>query len=168
MDSWQEEMIPLTRGLINDIDDTNYTYTDMQITKFLIYAAHLNLTEITFTNDYSIDISKLYISPDPTTLGTVDRPFINFTCMKAALLILSGELKTATSKAVLVSDGPSSMDYREVYKAKKQLYDSMLNAFNKAKIYAALGELSAGVAILTPYTQNVICDSYDRTFNFIG
>lgn len=160
MYTWKEEMIPLTRGLINDIDDSSYTYTDTQITKFLIYAAHLNQLDITFSNTYTIDISKLSISPDPTSLS--DSFFINFTCMKAAILILSGELKTDASKAVSVSDGPSSIDYREVYKAKKVLYDDMIEKFGMAKVYAALGDLSAGVAILTPFTQQTIYTSNDR------
>lgn len=150
--AWSTEIIPLVRGLINDIDLVSPTYSDAIITQYIVYAAHFMLTEISFPTTYSVDVSHQTISPDPTT-PTIDLVFINMVSLKSAILILTGEVKTATAQAVRINDGPSSVDMTAVYKAKMELLRQYQQSFDKAKIAVAMGDASVGQAILTPYTQ---------------
>lgn len=159
--AWNEEIIPLVRGLINDISHPTYTYSDDQVTEFIIYAAHFVNQEVSFDTTYTIDISATTISPDPST-PTRDVSFINLIALKAAILILNGEVKVAAGQAVKVVDGPSSLDFTMVYKAKKELLEQMKNEYDKMKLSVNLGELSSWTSVLSPYTQEVVFSDYYR------
>ena len=150
--AWQEDMVPLLRGLINDLDSS--TYSDSTLEQYIVYAAHFNINEISFDTTYTIDMSQMSITPNPTS--PQDLSFINLTVLKAAIFVLRGEVKEATAQSVRVVDGPSSMDFTGVYKAKIALLKMMEEDFGNAKLSAALGDLSVGFAILSPYTQEGI------------
>ena len=150
--AWQEDMVPLLRGLINDLDSS--TYSDSTLEQYIVYAAHFNINEISFDTTYTIDMSQMSITPNPTS--PQDLSFINLTVLKAAIFVLRGEVKEATAQSVRVVDGPSSMDFTGVYKAKIALLKMMEEDFGNAKLSAALGDLSVGLAILSPYTQEGI------------
>jgi hypothetical protein len=156
--TWQSEMTLLVRGLIGDITSP-YAYSDNIITEYLIYAAHFNIGEITFETTFTIDIVAQIITPNPIT-PTRYTLFINLTCMRAALLILGGEIKIAASNAVSVKDGPSELNFTKVYSAKNDLYNQMQKDFDKAKMAAMIGDLSVGLSILGPYTQESISEVY--------
>lgn len=150
--AWQDIAVPLVRGLINDMDESNYTYSDILIKQQVVYAAHFLKCSVNFTTTYTIDIPALSITPDPD--GSSDgNCFINLSVLKAACQIMQGEVKTAAAEAIKVTDGPSSMDISGIYKAKKDLYDQMCEDYERAKLQAQIGDFSTGEAVLTPYTQ---------------
>lgn len=157
--TWQTEMVPLVRSLINDLNSV--LYTNGNIEDFIVYAAHFVNKEVSFSNTYSIDLALKTISPDPTT-PTREDGFINLVSIKAAIFILLGELKVASSNAVKVTDGPSSIDYTSVYKAKKELLDWMIKNYEQMKMSLILGDLNAGEAIMTPFTQEDVGGEYYR------
>lgn len=160
--AWDDEMIPLVRGLVNDLTPTSYTYTDDTLREFILYAAHFSLSEVYFPTTYVVDLSLQSITPDPST-PTRDTAFINVVALKAAIFILNGEVKTAASQAVRINDGPSMVDLTLVYKAKSELLKSMKADFDRAKVAISIGDNSVGEAILGCYTQeNANLNSYYR------
>lgn len=150
--AWNEEIIPLTRGLIGDIDLDTPTYSDSTIQQYIIYAAHFILSELDFPTPYVVDMSQQTIMPDPTT-PTRDTSFINVVALKAALFVLNGEIKAATSQAVRITDGPSSIDMTAIYKAKLELLKQLQINLDQIVLAISIGDFSAGQAILSPYTQ---------------
>lgn len=160
--AWDDEMIPLVRGLVNDLTPTSYTYTDEQLREFILYAAHFSLSEVYFSTTYVVDLTLQSITPDPST-PTRDTSFINIVALKAAIFIVTGEVKTAASQAVRINDGPSMVDLTLIYKAKSELLKSMKADFDRAKIAMSVGDNSVGESVLTSYTQeNATSSSYYR------
>jgi len=149
--SWQDSLIPLLRGQINDMVSP-YTYSDGRLEELCVYSAHLILNEITFENTYTVTIPTLTISPDPSD----DVAFLNLVSLKAAIMVVFNELKDYSTKSVKIVDGPSQIDLSTTYKNKKDLYDSLLKAFEKAKTLHALGDNGGvgglGKAVITPTT----------------
>ena len=80
--AWQNEMVRIVRHLINDLDSSNYTFTDDRLEESVLVAAQLLLKEVDFDNTYTIDTDALDMSPDPTTLTTKDDAFINLASLR--------------------------------------------------------------------------------------
>lgn len=148
---WQDVIVQLVRLILQDVG-TSPTYDDGRLEDVAIGAAHLVLSEITFNYTYSINLVAGTITPDP--VDNSDTSFINMVSYKAALMILNSELKTAASKGLLVKDGPSILDTRQFFTSQKSRYELMLKEYDKVKLAIKMGDLNAGVAILSPYTTN--------------
>jgi len=155
--TWQTEMTPILRYLINDIDPTSYTYTDTRLQNTILISSQLLLKEVDFDKVYSVDIGNSGLTPDPTT-DPRDNPFINLTCLKATVVIYGGELRLATKSSLKVVDGPSQIDTTSMYSNIGKLYTQALETYNKAKIDYVAGNSIAGQSVLTPYSfpQNTI------------
>lgn len=148
--SWQCEMVLITRHLIDDVDSTNYTYSDSRLEQTVLVSAQLVLNELTFTNTYTINVEGESISPDPTE-NTKDNDFINIVCLRAACLVLGNELKTKGFSAISVVDGPSTINMTNYTKGLKDLYNNMLSRYDNAKQMFQMNG-TVGQAILTPYS----------------
>ena len=48
--TWQTEMTPILRYLINDIDPTSYTYTNTRLQNTILISSQLLLKEVDFEN----------------------------------------------------------------------------------------------------------------------
>lgn len=161
---WQNEMVRSLRYLINDVDDDDYTYTDDRLEQTIVVAAQLLQGTVDYYYQiYTVDVDTVSISPDPTNLagGVKENGFINLVNIQAALLILSGELKTSSLGALKVIDGPSTIDFTHVLVNKKILYDEMKDRFNRAILNYRVGNIAAGEAILTPYTFSYLPAMYN-------
>lgn len=162
--SWQGEMTTIVRTLIDDLDSTNYTYSNKRLETTVLVAAQIVLTEVDFENVYTVDVEQCYLSPDPTdpTTGLAtankDDAFINIVSLKTACLIMGSELKTRALSAVKVSDGPSSVDYTAVAANIRFLYDYACKNYEEYKFNYAAGNNAVGKAILSPYSpgSNVV------------
>ena len=148
--AWTDDMPIIVRYLINDIDSTNYAYSNGRVKQTIVVAAQLVLNEIDFDKTYSVTVSTSGISPDPTA-ATKDDAFINLVSLKSACLIATSELRTKSLDAVRVSDGSSSIDTGGVLKGFESLSKSMCARYEDAKIQYKAGNSVAGQAILTPY-----------------
>lgn len=146
--TWQQQMTIVVRSLINDLDSS--TYDDGRIQQMIVVSSQLLKTEIDFLNTYTINIAQISISPDP--VDNLDDGFITLVSMKAAILILLGELKLLAGNNVRVQDASASIDMTQSYVASKNLYDQLCKDFDKAKISYVLGNLNEIKAILSPYT----------------
>ena len=151
---WKCVVTPFVRVLINDLD--GITYDDNRIQKVIVIAAQLLKIEFDFANTYTSNIRTQTITPDPVD----DDAFINFVSMKTALLILQGELKNVASGAIKIQDGPAQIDMSGAYTSTKDLYDKLLNDFEKAKTAYFLGNLSEVKVIFSAYQSPYTESSY--------
>lgn len=147
--TWIDTAIPLLRAIIQDVS-TSPDYSTSRLIEVLYAAAYIVLSEIDFNYDYVINLVNRTITPDPST--NQDVAFINMTCYKAALFILNSELKTAAINGIMIKDGPSVIDTRQFFVSQKTRYDLMLKEYDKVKMAIKMGDLNAGVAIMTPFS----------------
>lgn len=103
--AWQNEVVPMLRILIADTD-VEPEYSDTQLAEISVVAAKLIVKEIKFRNTYTITVSALTISPDPST----DEDFMNFMVLKAACLADHGQFRAkALLEGIRVNCGPTSL-----------------------------------------------------------
>lgn len=143
------ELILILRYLIGDLSDTP-VYTDSRLQELILVGTQMIRNEITFPTTYVIDFGNGTITPDPTT-PIRDDSFITLVCYKCAILLLSGEVNNTTSQAVLVRDGTSQVDVRNVTMSKLNLLKFLQSQFDEAKLqYFTSGNIS-GEIIVTPF-----------------
>ena len=162
--SWESDLVIMLRTEIGDLDST--TYSDSRLKEVIVYAAYNVYQSASFASTYTIDISDKTISPDPYDIGDFD--FCVLSVYKAACTILTGEVKTNASKAVVIKDGPSFVDFRgpttalsDLMKAACQTYKDLL--FNYQLTGPSNGETTAvGQAVLTPYAPGSFLMNWTR------
>ena len=148
--AWTDDMPTIVRYLINDLDSTDYAYSNGRIKQTIVVAAQLVLNEIDFDKTYTVTVSTSGITPDPTA-ATKDDAFINLVSLKSACLIASRSLRTKGIDAIRVSDGASTIDTGNVLKGFEILSKDLCGRYEHAKIQYKAGNSVAGQAILTPY-----------------
>ena len=163
--AWQDQMSTKVRNVVNDVDSSNYTFSDERVETSILVAAQLVSNEVDFVQTYTIDVEGGTISPDPTVTATKDNDFTNIISLRAGCIILGSELKTQGLSAVRVSDGPSSIDMSRTMDGIKILYDDVCRRYEEAKLqYKADGVV--GEAILSPYAPGA--DVVNRTYDHRG
>lgn len=146
---WKLECTEMVRHLINDVSDTPI-YSDSRLYRLLVISALQMSQEVSFNTTYTIDISLGTISPDPSAEATKDNAFINLLCLKAAVILLDGEVRYYSINSIQVSDGPSSINTTARSNFVKSAAQMMYDKYSQMKMLHQAGE--AGAAILTPYT----------------
>jgi hypothetical protein len=141
----------MVRHLINDLEPSNYKYSDDRIETSILVSAQMLTIETDFTNSYFIDIANGDLSPDPTA-GDKDNAFINLTALKTACIIIGSELKTEASNAISIKDGPSAIDLRGVASTLSVLYKDLSDKYAKLLLDYRAGGSIVGHAILGPYS----------------
>lgn len=148
--SWQIEISAIVRAITGDLTEP-YTYCQEKLEELIVIAAQLTRNELDFDTTYTISISELSISPDPTT--DRDDAFINLVALKTACLILTGEMKLAAGRGIKVTDAGASIDLTGEYNNTKQVTESICKSYQEGKLQYMLGNLNGIKAILTPYTS---------------
>lgn len=153
--SWQNEMVLIVRHLINDLDDSNQSFSDERLEGTVLVSAQLLLNEIDFddppNNDYTVDVDGLSLTPDPTS-GEKDNAFINLVCLKTACVIIGSEVRTNALNSIVLRDGPSTIDMRGVTAGLNNLYDSLCKKFDDGVLQYKAGGSRVGQAIFSPYS----------------
>lgn len=149
---FQTECGRILRYMINDIDPNNQTYSDDRLTELLLVAAQLVNQEVSFNTTYAIDIDQLSLAPDPTIANARDDNFINLVCLKAACILDMAETRTATSQALGIRDGSSSIDLKGSAEARLKFLDKgWCKAYTEAREeYTTSGRIIAGALISGP------------------
>ena len=149
--AWQDVADTVLRAMINDLDSTNYT--DDRLEQILVVAAFQVNIEMKFNNAYTISVSNVSISPDPTASATKDDSFINMMCLKAACILDKGSAVLAASQAIKVKDGSSAIDLEGIFKGKLALLkEGWCAAYEDAKLEYMTGQSRlAGAAVMTPF-----------------
>ena len=156
---WQNEMKVIVRHLVNDLDSSDYTFTDSRLEDEVLVSSQLASLEIEFVNTYAIDVDSVSLSPDPTS-GNKDDSFINLVCLKTAQMLLGSELKTHSLNAISLKDGPSALDLRGIVSGLKILFDDINKKYEEATTQYKLNGV-VGQAILGPYSPG--SDAVART-----
>lgn len=119
--AWPDVTIKMLRILINDMDDTNYEFSDDRLMDTLVVGAQFVNQEIDFSTTYTVNVPLVTISPDPTT-GTIDDAFTNFMVLKSACFM---DLSTFRTKAALAGlkakCGPMVLETVEHMRGFKEL-----------------------------------------------
>jgi len=157
-DGWKTEMTTLLRYVINDADETAREFTDERLCSLLVSSAHLTLGVVDFPANYTVDIPNSGISPTPTN----DKSFVNLVVLKAACLLAKGEYRSSTNHAIVVRDGPSTVDPRGMVAAKKEMMDMACANYEQAELEYRLGNSNVGEAIIGPH-RNAIYGGAGRT-----
>ena len=157
---WQNEMTLIVRHLVNDLDSTNYTFSDDRLEEAILVSSQLSILEIDFEQTYTIDVDSSSLSPDPTTSSDKDDSFINLVCLKTARLLIGSELKTHSLNAISLRDGPSALDLRGIVSGLKILFDDITKRYEEAVTQYKLNGV-VGQAILGPYSPG--SDAVART-----
>jgi len=151
--SWQGQMTTVVRHLINDVDPSAYKFTDNRLETSILVAAQLVISETYFDNPYTINVESCKLSPDPTDSDTKDNDFIALACLKAACIILGGDIRSESGNAISIKDGPSAIDLRGVTQTLTLLYKDMCEKYDNMLFAYESGESSnIGQAILGPYS----------------
>tara|TARA_R100000005_G_C4983593_1_gene192560 strand:+ start:989 stop:1498 length:510 start_codon:yes stop_codon:yes gene_type:complete len=158
--AWQNEMALIVRHLVNDLNSSDYTFTDSRIEESVLVSAQLAALEVDFENTYAIEVDSLSLSPDPTDSSNKDDSFINIVCLKTAQMLLGSELKTHSLNAISLRDGPSALDLRGIVSGLKILFDDINKKYDEAKTQYKLNGV-VGQAILGPYSPG--SDAVART-----
>ena len=145
MAEWKDKAVILFRDAIGDTSSP-YTYEKTRLESLLITAAYLVSQSISFSTTYTIDVLGGSITPDPKD----DNDFLALTVLKAIAVLADSEWRTESRNGMIVKDGPTSIDYTEVVKAKELYAKEMKSRFENAKIAYQCGDYSAGLAIIGP------------------
>ena len=169
--SWKVDLVLMLRSLIGDLDSTKYT--DERLKQVLVVGAYNVVADAEFENNYTISVGSVSISPDPVISKDVD--FTTLTLYKSACILIGSEVKTESSNAISIKDGPSAIDLRGVsqslqimYKDLCQKYDVLITAYQYSK--GSGSGTPAGTAVLGPYSPASIgfnANTYDtRGYEF--
>lgn len=149
--SWQNEMGIIVRHLINDLDSSNYTFTNDRVEEAILVAAQLVFLDVDFEQTYTIEVDGSSLSPDPTDSSNKDDSFINIVCLRTACLLLGSEVKTNALSAMSIKDGPSAIDTRGIVANLHILHKGLCERYEDAKMQYKLNGV-VGQAIFSPYS----------------
>lgn len=148
--AWQDEMTIILRHTINDVDDPQ-TYTDSRLQLAILVGAHFVNTEFDWTpQTYTVNLGKLSLFPDPTTLSPEDGWFINLSIIKTSIIMFGNNLKSAAMQAFSIKDIDVTVDLRGVAVVQKQILDEMNKYYDQVSMQYRIGVRSPGQAILGP------------------
>ncbi len=142
--------------MINDIgigsEPIVYIYPDTRLQELLLVSAQLVQPLASFPNAYTVNISELLLTPDPTALNTRDDSFINLVLIKSACIIDNSEARLAAGKGVLLKDDKTTVDARTQALTKLDILKrGWCVNFNDALYAYMLGNVSLGMAITGPF-----------------
>lgn len=163
--SWQGQMGTIVRYLIDDVDPSNYKYSDHRIETTLLVAAQLTQMSISFSQEYNVNVENCTLSPDPTDSDNEDHAFITLICLRAACIIVGSEIRSESGNAISIKDGPSAIDLRGVTQTLAVLYKDLCAKYDQASLDYRAGSSVAGQAILGPYSPG---SDYASRNNFGG
>ena len=148
--NWNTTLVLMLRNIIDDMGDEP-KYSDSRLEKALLVSAQMLLMGDQFGHDYKVDLSAHTISPDP--VEKEDRVFTNLVALKAACMIIGGEMKISARTAVMVKDGPSTIDTRGVANTLSELQQSICGELQEAlRQFRVNG--SSGGAVLGPHSSH--------------
>jgi len=153
--AWQEELGTMLRVLLDDCDDEQ-TYSDSRLEQLLVLAARYVQQEVSFSTTYTISMTSVTISPDPTVTATLDDAFSNFTVLKAACLM---DWNTFRQKALVAGVkarcGPAILETTEHMRGFKDLVtEGPCKAYNTLKDEYQFGNIENIRAVLSPFRGN--------------
>lgn len=138
----------ILRVLINDV--AGDLYSDSDLNRIIAVAAGIVKQEISLGTTYIINYNTFTISPEE-----IDETFMNFTALKAAIILLRGELKSISTNSFRITDGPSTIDTTSRYSSSKGFLELLIEQYDLDKINYAINNSIGGyrAVITTPTTE---------------
>lgn len=151
--SWQLDLVLMLRSIVGDLDEAKYA--DERLKQVIVIGAYNVNNDADFSTTYTVDVGSKSISPDPVEGGDTD--FTVLTLYKSGCILIGSEVKTESSNAISIKDGPSAIDLRGVsnslhvlYKDLCAKYDDLLIKYRYEK--GSGSGTPAGTAVLSPYS----------------
>lgn len=177
--TWDDILVERLRYYIYDLDSSNYSWTDLQLQKFLAISAidvFGQLIEYTdeiggsFTINTSLSGPSM-ISPDP--VSTCPAIVTNMIVTRAACLISQQEYKKLLGQGAgwKVVDDRSTIDGTSALEATKNQADYYCQGYSEMLMDFKKNYQFIGSAILSPYTKGLyprFPRSYGRFNDFTG
>lgn len=111
--AWDDEMVAIVRGLIQDYADPDTgdppTYTDDRLSTIILIAGQHVQARVGTAASYKINVADVTITPDPTARANRDESFINLASLKAACILVNAEVRQFTAQGISVRDGTSAV-----------------------------------------------------------
>ena len=150
--AWEGQMTTMLRYIINDVDPADYKFSNRRLETTLLVAAQLIAPTMDFANVYDINVEGCQLDPDPTDSDTKDYDFVALVVLKAACVIVGSEVRSESTNAISIKDGPSAIDLRGVSNTLVILYKDLCEKYEQAVIDYQAGSSIAGTSILGPYS----------------
>lgn len=152
---WEVEIPIIVRSLINDLGSSP-TYSDERIQQLTVVAAQYVVKEVTLSNNYTIDIVNIDITPDPSDNSTRDTDFISFIALKAACLLDQSTFRTkAALEGIKTALGPANLSVAGNLSGYKTILDQGPCALYEQLVFDHnVGEAAPIRAVLSPFVGN--------------
>lgn len=153
---WKEEGIIILRTMLDDISEEKYDTCDLE--QLLLVSAFQVLQEADFSQNFSVNLRKKTITPDPSADTTKDESLINLMCLKSACLVNRSKALSESTNAFSGKDGFSSFDFRGVAENLiKLLQDGGWCAVYEEEMrnYKLGKDVVAGMAVMGPFRTKV-------------
>lgn len=151
---WQVEIPIIVRTLINDLDDSNQTYSDERLLQVIAVAAKYVQFDVVLDHSYKIDVANPDISPDPTIDD--DSIFISLVSLKTACIIDQSALRTrAVLEGIRASLGPAQLSVTGNLAGFNLIIDKgPCAAYDELTSHWDVKAASAIRAVLSPFVGN--------------
>lgn len=146
--SWKLDLVLMLRSIIGDLDSVKFT--DERLKQILVIGAFNVSNDADFSNEYTIDIGSVSISPDPIEIN--DSDFAILTVYKSACILVGSEVKTEAANSISIKDGPSAIDLRGVTQSLIVLYNDLCKKYDEMLTAYQYNNTLVGQAILGPYS----------------
>lgn len=154
----------MVRAFINDLDESDYEFTDERLEQLISVAA--KLVNMDLEKTYTINVTSPAITPDPVT--ELDEIFVNLLVLKSACMIDHGNMRVKAALAGLTAKaGPASISVGgEHFKALQTIVEQ-----GPCKMYAEVlkdykfGSGVIGHAIMGPFISNTFDPNNLSYFN---
>ena len=164
---WQTDLVLMLRSIIGDLDKSKFA--DERLKQILVVGAYNVVKDADFSNTYTVDVTKVSVSPDPITENDTD--FNILTVYKSACILLGSEVKTEAANAISIKDGPSSIDLRGVAQNLIMLYNDLCKKYDDLLRTYQYNNTLVGQAVLGPYSPGSMIagsDGYGRRGNIFN
>lgn len=152
--SWQAEIPIIVRTLINDLDETNQTYTDERLQQVIVVAAKYVQFDVSLDRKYMINVVNPEINPDPTLDD--DSIFISLVALKSACIVDQSALRTrAAMEGIKAALGPAQLSVAGNLTGFNLIIDKgPCAAYDELTSHWDVKEATAIRAILSPFAGN--------------
>jgi hypothetical protein len=151
--SWEIEIPIIVRTLIDDLSNTP-NFSDDRLKQIICVAAKYVQFDVALEHLYSIDVSNLTISPDPTS--DRDEIFICLTSLKAACIVDQSSVRTkAALEGVRAALGPASLSVSNSLEGLKLILEKGACAtYDELTSHWDVKDATAIAAVLSPFRGN--------------
>lgn len=150
--AWQNEMVVVLRHIIDDLDPTNYRFSDSRLEETLLASTYILQADVEFLNSYQVNVDEGSLIPDPTTSTPKDDDFIALCTVQAGIILYRSMIKTYSFQSISIRDGASSLDTRGIVQGLKIVYEDLVKRLDHMILMYKTGKYGFGKSILGPYS----------------